>query len=222
MGTTVVDLITQDFADRAHTAARVSADAGALSDLDAVDVVIDFSLPPATAALVEHAESIRNPPAIVCGTTGLDDDVRRRLTALGERTKILYATNFSTGVAALGSIVGHAAPILEELGYTPVVTEVHHRHKLDAPSGTAKTLIDALAPDAPETVQVHSVRAGEVIGKHDIVFYGPDDQIVIGHEARDRGLFARGAVEAALWLAAQPERTGYFTMAAYFEARFLR
>lgn len=201
--------------------AQVSAAGGALADLRRADVIIDFSLPEATASLVEYLQQCGGRlPSVVCGTTGLPASVHGELAMLAESTKVFYATNFSAGVAALAGILGQAAPILRELGYTPVLTEVHHAHKVDAPSGTARTLLDVLAPDSPESVQVHSVRAGEVIGKHDVVFYGPDDQIVIGHEARDRALFARGALEAALWLEAQPERCGSYTMASYFEKRF--
>jgi dihydrodipicolinate reductase len=79
--------------------------------------------------------------------------------------------------------------------------ETHHRHKKDSPSGTAITLQRAISPDDPNQIQTHSIRAGEVIGEHTIGFYGRADKITLSHSAQDRSLFARGAIEVALWLA---------------------
>lgn len=222
MGRAVTEILEADYADRARLTATVSTRLGELADLADVDVVIDFSLPAGTDALVEwlHRRQQRL-PALVCGTTGLGHELCRRLEQLGERTAVIYSPNYSTGVAALTSILKRASPLLAALGYTPVLSEVHHQHKLDAPSGTAKSLLRVIRPEAPDSVQVHSIRAGEVIGKHEVTFFGREDQIVIGHDANDRRLFARGAVEAALWVCDQPAATGYHSMRDYFRRRYL-
>lgn len=220
MGRSVLELVASDFADQARIAATLNS-SGSIEDLAAVDVIIDFSLPVGTARLVDwlHQHN-RHTPTLVCGTTGLSLDVLDRLAELGETRKVLQSNNFSVGVAAVRSVIEFASPMLNDLGYTPVLTETHHKHKLDAPSGTAKLLCDALHPEAPETVAVHSVRAGEVIGRHDITFYGAHDEIVIGHTANDRRLFANGAIDAALWLHAQSNDSGSYTMQSYFRQRF--
>ncbi len=221
MGRSVIERVAADFAEQAEVVARVSSQDN-VDDLANVDVIVDFSLPYGTDRLIGWLKNRgERAPLLVSGTTGLTDDVLDGLRQLGKNTKVLHSNNFSAGVAALTGILEFAVPVLEELGYTPVLTEAHHEHKLDAPSGTAKSLCETLQPDAPESIQVHSIRAGEVIGKHDVRFYGAHDEIVIGHEAKDRGLFARGAVDAALWLYRQPETCGSYTMQSYFRKRYL-
>ena len=108
--------------------------------------------------------------------------------------------------------------MLEALGYTPVITETHHRHKRDAPSGTAISLQQCLQPFGD--IQTHSVRAGEVPGTHEVRFFGDHDELSIRHEARDRGVFASGAIEAALWLHQLDRPAAFFTAASYFRERF--
>lgn len=131
----------------------------------------------------------------------------------------MHATNFSAGVAAMARLLRTAAPLLASLGYTPVVTETHHRHKKDAPSGTALTLTDALRPTYPESVQTHSVRAGEIVGRHDVTFFGSHDTLAIEHDALDRGVFARGAIDAALWLHSLGDVHGSYTIDDFISAR---
>lgn len=221
MGSAVAGLIENEFSGEAVVAARVGGREDTLDDFSRVDAIIDFSLPAGTVRLMDWLEAQEPPlPALVSGTTGLSDEEHDRLRTLAETTRVLHATNFSPGVAAVTSILGFAAPILDQLGYRPVLTEVHHEHKQDAPSGTAKTFCRTIDPDRPSSTQVHSIRAGEVIGRHDVVFYGPSDRIVISHEAMNRDLFARGAVEAALWLCGQAEG-GYCSMEEYFTRRYL-
>jgi 4-hydroxy-tetrahydrodipicolinate reductase len=116
------------------------------------------------------------------------------------------SSNFSTGVQALLAVLRAHAPLLEKLGYAPVIVETHHRHKKDAPSGTALSLQRAISPAGPGNLQTHAVRAGEVVGDHEVIFYGPGDHLTFGHFAQDRSVFARGAIEAALWLASRSAR----------------
>jgi 4-hydroxy-tetrahydrodipicolinate reductase len=87
------------------------------------------------------------------------------------------------------------------MGYTPVLVEGHHRHKKDAPSGTALTLRTCVDAESPSSVQTHAIRAGEIIGDHEVTFHGPSDHLVFGHYAQNRSLFARGALEVVHWLA---------------------
>lgn len=168
------------------------------------DVVLDFALPDACVevvrALIAHPKG--DPiPALVVGSTGWTKEGERLLQELSARTPVLKATNFSIGVLALGRMLREFGPLLKDLGYTPVLVETHHRHKKDAPSGTALTLQSCIDPVHPGSVQTHAIRAGEVIGDHEVTFHGPSDKIVVGHFAQNRTLFARGALEAVLWLA---------------------
>lgn len=105
------------------------------------------------------------------------------------------------GVFAVSEILKQFSPQLKALGYTPVLVEAHHCHKKDAPSGTALSLQKAIDPMQPSQIQTHSIRAGEVIGEHSVTFYGAGDRITLHHSAQDRSIFARGAIEVALWMA---------------------
>ena len=219
MGLWVSKLLQTEFAAKAQLAAN-PARGEALDSLLSTDVVIDFSQPAAMLALAEAALKHTGPlPAFVVGSTGWKIDERHKLEELAKNTPVLMASNFSTGVLALLDILKQASPLLEKLGYTPVITEAHHKHKKDAPSGTAISIQRAIAPAGPGNVQVHSVRAGEVIGDHEVTFYGPGDHITIGHFAQDRSIFARGAIDVALWLAGRRGNAaaGLIGIDKYFE-----
>lgn len=219
MGLWVSKLLQTEFAAKAQLAAN-PARGEALDSLLSTDVVIDFSQPAAMLALAEAALKHTGPlPAFVVGSTGWKIDERHKLEELAKKTPVLMASNFSTGVLALLDILKQASPLLEKLGYTPVITEAHHKHKKDAPSGTAISIQRAIAPAGPGNVQVHSVRAGEVIGDHEVTFYGPGDHITIGHFAQDRSIFARGAIDVALWLAGRRGNAaaGLIGIDKYFE-----
>ncbi|MCM2322319.1 MAG: 4-hydroxy-tetrahydrodipicolinate reductase [Oligoflexia bacterium] len=220
MGTQVQRLLAAEYADRATLACAVDADE-APEALLGCDVVIDFSSPRGMAALTRAAlGSSATLPAFAVGSTGWDADGLRALENLAKRAPVLLSSNFSLGVLALTELLRSAAPILSRLGYAPVIVEHHHRHKKDAPSGTALTLSRAIAPDDPSRVQIHAVRAGEVIGDHEVSFYGTSDVITLSHHAQDRSLFARGALEAALWLGRKrstlTERRTLISMSDFF------
>lgn len=222
MGKTVISLLEGEYSDRAQVSARVDASHGSLEEFSTVDAVIDFTLPEATERLTQWMSAHDGPlPALVSGTTGLSPEQHAGLMALAESTKVFHASNFSAGTAAMAAILEFAAPILRQLELTPVLSEVHHRHKQDVPSGTAKTLCDVIDAAYGSATETHSVRAGEVIGQHGVVFYGNSEQIGFSHEAQDRDLFARGAIDATLWLCDDPGSTGGYTMASYFTKRFL-
>lgn len=225
MGQWVTRLLTSDFSKQA-TLGPTPGRGEHLEPLLSADVVIDFSLPEVMLGLARSA--LRQPgtlPAFVVGSTGWKLDERREIEELARKTPVIMASNFSTGVMALQSVLRAAGPLLEKLGYTPVIVETHHTHKKDSPSGTALSLQRAITPGGPGNIQTHSIRAGEVIGDHEVTFYGPGDHITIGHFAQDRSIFARGAIEAALWLAAKradpAPPTGLIGMEAFFKERFL-
>jgi 4-hydroxy-tetrahydrodipicolinate reductase len=201
MGQLVSRLLESEYSTKARLASAPAL-GQALDPLLATDVVIDFSAPAAMLALAELAlKRAGTLPAFAVGSTGWTAEERQKLEPLARKTCVLVASNFSTGVLALIDILKQASPLLEKLGYTPVITEAHHKHKKDAPSGTALSLQRAISPSGPGNVQTHSVRAGEIIGDHEVVFHGPADHITLGHFAQDRSIFARGALDAALWLA---------------------
>jgi len=218
MGLRVQALLGQEYASRAQLAA--TADYGDKFDaLAACDAVIEFSAPEAAADLARALSARKGAiPALVVGSTGHAAETRKPIEELARRAPVVISSNYSIGVLALRHILGEAAPLLKKLGYTPSIIETHHRHKKDAPSGTAILLQGAISPGQPTAVQTHSVRAGEVIGDHEVAFYGPSDKIVLGHFAQNRDIFARGAIDVALWLASlRGKRTGLIPIQEYFD-----
>ncbi len=184
------------------------------------DVLIDFSAPDFLRRLLsDHAEALRG-RALVVGTTGLGDEEERLLGRAAERSPVLSASNFSVGVNVLLSLVERAARVLGE-EYDVEIVEAHHRRKEDAPSGTALALGNAVARgrgveldpvrrdgrtgrpgERPAgEIAFHSIRGGEVVGEHQVLFLGELDRIELVHRASDRALFAAGALRAARWLA---------------------
>lgn len=169
-----------------------------------VDVAVDVSAGPAVAGHLAWAERTGTP--LVVGATGWDTGL---LDDLGDRVRVLVAPNFSVGVAlvrrlarVLGGYAAHA-PVAVDLA----VTDVHHRHKVDAPSGTALSLRAALADGAglrAEDVQTTSLRLGSVVGDHEVVASSELETITLGHTAHSRDLFAAGALTAARWLHGRP------------------
>lgn len=161
-------------------------------------VCIDFTVPDAFRKNYKFiAENFK---AAVVGTTGWYD-IKDEVIAYFEKcgTPMVYASNFSIGVNVLFSLTQYASRLLSLAGgYSPYITEMHHCHKLDAPSGTAKSLASIVDDNFNTKTDVASVRCGEIPGIHTIGFEGEDDRIVIRHEAFSRRGFASGAVQAAL------------------------
>lgn len=164
------------------------------------DVVVDFSLPPALPGLFDEVRARRC--ALVSGTTGLDANDRERLQALGGHVPVLWASNFSLGALVLTELAAQARRWLPA-GFEAAIVEAHHSAKRDAPSGTALSLAHAVA-DADPTLPVpptSSLRAGTIVGDHTVHFAGPAERLELTHRAQDRSVFARGALDAAAWLA---------------------
>jgi 4-hydroxy-tetrahydrodipicolinate reductase len=192
---------------------KLSADAKAIATSGA-QVLIDFSAP---AALVEATAVCAGAGiAIVSGTTGIDDAAKSALDAAATKCAVLWEPNMSVGVHVLTSLVEKA---MQALGpsFDVEVVEVHHRAKVDAPSGTAIRLGDVVKnaregryvhgregrPGArqPDEIGMHAVRGGDVIGDHTVFFFGDGERIELTHRASSRDLFAHGAVRAAGWIA---------------------
>ena len=214
-------LIGQVLADGVVVTANLEA------GLAGCSVYIDFTTPEATAAAARAARQTGGVAAVV-GTTGLGRAAEAALAELAERAPVLVAANFSLGVnvaLVLAEIAARALP-----GFDFEVLELHHRHKRDAPSGTALALARALAAGRGQSpgealrtsrsgeigerpageIGVLALRGGEVIGDHTVYLIGDSERIEISHHAGSRDLFATGALRAALWLAGRPP--GRYTM----------
>ena len=183
------------------------------------DVVIDFSLHTATADIVRLCARQRK--AIVIGTTGHTDAERAEVLKFKTKIPMVLTSNFSTGVNTLFWLTRKAAEILGP-DYDLEIVEMHHRLKVDAPSGTAKTLAQILAEArkqhldkiarhgrlgigerAPGEIGIHSIRGGDVVGDHTVIFANTGERLELTHKASSRETFANGALRAALWVVEQ-------------------
>ena len=187
------------------------------------DVVIDFTTPAASVALTRMVAA-RGGVAMIIGTTGLTEEDLAQIDASAATMPIVQAGNFSLGVNMLMGLVAQAARALGPDAYDIEIFEAHHRRKVDAPSGTALMLGEAAAsgrgidlaeasvrvrdgitgPREPGTIGFSVQRGGGIIGEHSVSFAAEDEILTLSHSARDRGLFARGAAEAARWVAGRP------------------
>ena len=161
-------------------------------------VCIDFTTP---AAIRENYKFLaENFKAVVIGTTGWAD-IKEEVIAYFEKcgTPMIWASNFSIGVNVFFAVTDHISKMLGQTGgYSPYMIEMHHCHKLDAPSGTARSLADIVDANMDVMTDIQSVRCGEIPGIHTVGFEGLNDRITLTHEAFSREGFAAGAVEAAL------------------------
>ena len=164
-----------------------------IDDLPEFDIAIDFSQPEAFENIVQFCMS-RNVP-LVSGTTGLTASQKKTMTDAANAIAVLWASNFSLGVAVLNDLVRRAAKVLEN--WNVEITETHHVHKKDSPSGTALTLGQSAEEGGSGEPVYVSHREGEVIGDHTVKFNGPGEFIELRHNALDRDIFVRGALEAA-------------------------
>jgi len=185
------------------------------------DVAIDFSNAGATAANIAAARAARRP--IVIGTTGFPPEIGAQIDAASKEIPVLVAPNTSVGVTLLIELVRQAAKALPAAAFDIEIHEAHHRHKRDAPSGTALALgraaaegrgvdlgkvgVGARMGDSPRKegeIGFSVTRGGDIVGEHTVLFAGAGEVLSLGHRATDRSIFAQGAVRAALWLAGQP------------------
>ena len=176
-----------------------------LGGVPAFDAAVDFSLPEGFDAVL--ALCVDRGCPLVSGTTGIDAAQQDALAAAATRIPLVWASNFSLGVAVLAELVERAAAALP--GWDVDIVESHHVHKKDAPSGTALTLGHA-AGGAGQAVRYASLRAGDIVGEHTVLFASEDEVLTLSHSAIDRSLFAKGAVVAAAWV--RSRRPGLYDM----------
>lgn len=185
------------------------------------DVAIDFTQPASTIAML--AEAVKQKKAAIIGTTGFSDDEKTEISKAAEQIPIVFAANFSVGVTLSLKLLETAAKVLGD-DYDVEIIEAHHRFKVDAPSGTAlkmgEVVADALGRDLNEcavygrqghtgerdakTIGFETIRGGDVVGDHTVLFAGIGERLEITHKASSRMTFAAGAARAAAWVVKQP------------------
>lgn len=206
-------LIRQTAEAEGHTVIGM-ADAMDLSALNAeekADIIIDFSHRDNLDWILDYA--VKNGSGIVYGTTGLTDEQKEKLFKASEHVPVFFSTNFSYGVAVLQELIRKAVPLLKDT-FDMELIETHHNQKQDAPSGTAKTILEIMNPDGEFTlvygregmcgarkkeIGVHALRGGTEAGEHTVKFFGGSESITITHHADNRQIFVNGALKAAVF-----------------------
>ena len=194
-------------------------------DMEA-DAVIDFASVKAVDNLLDFIEE-KKIPAVIC-TTGLSEEQIGRINEVSKNTAILRSANMSLGINTLSKVLAQIAPTLRAAGFDIEIVEAHHRRKLDAPSGTAILLADAVnenmdekltytydrskrhEPRRADEIGLSAVRGGTIVGDHDVIFAGEDEVITLSHRAYSRKIFANGAISAAKFL--QGKTAGLYDM----------
>jgi len=194
--------------------------------LENCDVVIDFSTPTATQELCEAA--LKNPTALVVATTGFTPHQQNLLTEASKEMPVLYSSNMSAGIALLKQLVEQVSRTLKDFDIE--IVEQHHRHKVDAPSGTALTLGEFAAKGrgkelddvrisgrdgqigarTKDEIAVMALRGGDIVGRHTVGFYNDGEFLELNHTATSRETFSKGAIRAAKWLVGQ--ESGFYTI----------
>lgn len=234
MGRVITGLIKED--EAIEIVAGVDAFTGIANDYpvfesigacDAeADVVIDFSNAGAVDALLDYCMA-KKLPVVLC-STGLSDEQLKKVEESAKETAVLKSANMSMGINLLLKLLKDAAKVLTPAGYDIEIVEKHHNQKLDAPSGTAIALADSIneAMDhnfeytydrsterkkrSAKEIGISAVRGGTIVGEHEVLFAGMDEVIEFKHTAFSRGVFGKGAVEAAKYLSGKP--AGYYDM----------
>ena len=190
-----------------------------------IDLAMDFSSPEGTLDLIEIAQNYYIP--VVIGTTGLNEEQKQKIFSAAQKIKIFYASNFSVGINVLNKLIQLATYLLPKKFQIEII-ERHHRHKKDAPSGTAVTFLETIQQVRSNTfpvygrrgrtertdneIGIHSLRCGEIFGEHEVIFEGEQEEITLKHRAFDRKIFAKGALFAAKWLLECKQPYGLFSM----------
>ncbi|HOW42657.1 MAG TPA: 4-hydroxy-tetrahydrodipicolinate reductase [Candidatus Omnitrophota bacterium] len=172
-----------------------------------IDVLVDFTVAEASEALLDYVAKYRK--ALVLGTTGFNDAQIRKVEEISRVVPVVFSPNMSIGVNVLFKILPELS---RKLGndYSIEIVEAHHKAKKDAPSGTAKKLAQSIQEATPKDIPMHSVRLGDIVGDHTVIFCGNSERIEVKHQAHTRDLFAVGALKAAKWIADKP--AGLYTM----------
>ena len=189
-----------------------------------VDVIIDFSTAKAVDGLLDYVAA-KKIPVVLC-TTGLSEDQIAKTKEVSKEVAVLKSANMSLGVNTVFKLAAMAAQILASKGYDMEIVEKHHNRKLDAPSGTALAIADAINEAMngaytldrsgrrqkrdPKEIGIQAVRGGTIVGEHEVFYCGPDEVIEIKHTAYSRAIFGKGALSAAVYLA--DKGVGLYTM----------
>jgi 4-hydroxy-tetrahydrodipicolinate reductase len=183
--------------------ARIDRNDSIESAIETCDVAIDFSTAAATPEVCRACTKYGKP--LVLGSTGHNEAERASVAAAAKKIPIVFAANFSTGVNALFALTRRAAELLGD-DFDLDVIEMHHRAKKDAPSGTARRLLEILweARGTEEEITAKSIRAGDIVGDHTVIFSGPGERLELVHRAASRETFAVGALRAARWVIDRP------------------
>lgn len=184
------------------------------------DVIIDFSNAKAVDALLDYCQATKT-PVVLC-TTGLSEEQLARVESVSKETAILRSANMSLGINTLMDLLKKATAVFADAGFDIEIVEKHHNQKLDAPSGTAIALADAINDELnnayeykfdrsqerkkreKKEIGISAVRGGNIVGEHDVIFAGMDEVITFSHTAYSKGVFAKGAVEAAKFMKGKP------------------
>lgn len=234
MGRVITEIIEKDEAIEIVAGVDINTEKRAdypvyasFSECPAADVVIDFSVARAVDNVLAYCEETKT-PAVIC-TTGLSGEQLSRIDALSKSCAILRSANMSVGINLLFKVLKEISPTLAAAGFDIEILEKHHNRKVDAPSGTALALADAVNESLDNAyhykydrtaervkrdkmeIGIQAIRGGTIVGEHDIIFAGQDEVITLSHSAQSRAIFANGAVQAAKFLAGKD--AGMYDMA---------
>src|SRR6266566_5006022 len=205
MGKTMLDLAQSDL--ELEIAARCDLGDSIEPAMKNCDVAIDFSqadsIDEICRAALQHGKSL------VIGTPGHSQQQRKTIEQTAHSVPIVLASNFSVGVNVLFWLTQKAAKLLGS-DFNPEIVETHHKMKKDAPSGTAKTLAELLKAGRNSEIPIQSIREGDVVGEHTVIFSGPAERLELTHRAANREIFARGALRAGKWIMGKP--AGLYSM----------
>lgn len=193
------------------------------------DGIIDFSSPKLSLEIAKKCAE--NNKVLACGTTGFSDVEKQEFASYAKDTKIIWSSNMSLGVNLLMNLVEKVASILHD-DFDVEIVEMHHKHKVDAPSGTALSLGSAVASGRNVSLQevgnmarfgkdakrkkgeigFATLRGGDVVGDHTVVFAGEGERVELSHKASNRDIFAKGAIRAIIWASANSRENGFYSM----------
>ena len=201
MGKTVFDLAQND--REIEIVARCDLGDPIEQTMKNCDVAIDFSHATAIDEICRAAS--QQAKSLVIGTTGHSPQQRRMIEETTHSVPVVFASNFSVGVNVLFSLARKAAELLGP-DFRAEIVETHHKMKKDAPSGTAKTLAETLTAGrkGESEIPIQSIREGDIVGEHSVIFSGPAERLELTHRAASREIFARGALRAAKWIVHKP------------------
>lgn len=215
---TMGQLIEQKLLKEKHEIAGIIS-IGMLDDLKQIqtpfDVILDFSHPSYLDMILNYIEE-KNIPLVIA-TTGYTSAQIAQIKEAGKHHPIVYTANFSLGITVFEEVLKQITPILEDC-FDIEVIEKHHNKKVDAPSGTAKMLVNAMNPDhkyeevcgrsgmskRSKEIGIHSIRGGTIVGEHSVIFAGEDEVFEIKHEAHSKNIFVNGAIKAASFIIGKP------------------